>query len=218
MGRPKKSETGPVPTRERILQRALELFADRGFEAVSVREITRSLGLNEASLYNHFEGKAALLDALLQRLEERLIQPGFKVPPPEFFSGEGAYSENGPVDPVDFLTEGARHFFSRTKEETFLTWRMVMIGQFRYASARRGLENQILNAPLRFFVAILENMRSAGRIRADVDCRSAGRVIAAIFFDFSFRANLKAAWDEESDAEFSALTGELRCFMQEIML
>lgn len=207
-----------MPTRERILQRALELFADRGFEAVSVREITRSLGLNEASLYNHFAGKTALLDALLQRLEERLIEPSFKVPPPEFFSGEGPYREEGPVHPVDFLIDGARRFFSGTEEETLLTWRMLMISQFRYAAARRSLENQILNAPLRFFAAALENMKSAGRIRADVDCRSAGRLIAAIFFDFSFRANLKAAWGEESEAEFSALAGELRCFMQEIVL
>ncbi len=46
---------------------AEELFAARGFAAVSVREIAGRVGLNQASLYNHFSNKRALYDAVLER-------------------------------------------------------------------------------------------------------------------------------------------------------
>ncbi|MCF7928471.1 MAG: TetR/AcrR family transcriptional regulator [Spirochaetales bacterium] len=208
MGRPKKSERDAASTQELLFRKALELFALRGFDAVSVRDITGSLGLNEATLYIHYSSKAALLDAIFSRLEKSLINPGFKVPPPEVFKGAGAF------DPADFLLEGAERFFNQTDKETLLTWRLLMTSQFRYESARRSVKNHLLDTPVRFFSAILENMQAAGRIPSDVECRSAGRIIAALFFDYSFRANLNAAWGEESKGDFTHLAEDLRFFIR----
>jgi TetR/AcrR family transcriptional regulator len=58
-------EAGPTATR--ILDIAEQLFAERGFAAVSVREIAGRVGLNQASLYNHFPSKQALYEAVLER-------------------------------------------------------------------------------------------------------------------------------------------------------
>ena len=57
----------PGPTATRILDIAEELFAERGFAAVSVRDIAGRVGLNQASLYNHFSSKQALYEAVLER-------------------------------------------------------------------------------------------------------------------------------------------------------
>ena len=54
-------------TATRILDVAEELFAQRGFAAVSVREIAGQVGLNQASIYNHFASKQALYEAVLER-------------------------------------------------------------------------------------------------------------------------------------------------------
>ena len=86
---------------------------------------------------------------------------------------------------------------------------MLMISQYRYTPARKGLENQILNPPVQFFSGMLESIKKAGKIRPDADCRSAGGVIAALFFNYSFRSNLNAAWNEESAREFQELSEEL---------
>mgnify|MGYP006295660957 CR=1 FL=1 len=204
MGRPKKAEQGPVSTKERIFKRALELFAAKGYDAVSVRDITKSLHLNEATLYIHYKNKSTLLDEILERLQKNLIDPGFRVPPAEMFAADGG------VDPAEYLVEGATRFFDRTDRDTLLTWRMLMISQYRYEAARSTVEEQLLNAPQRFFSALLQHMQSAGCIAETVDCRSAGRIIAAMFFEYSFRANLKAAWDEESDEDFSRLKEDVR--------
>jgi len=55
------------PTRERILDCAEALFAERGLAGTAVRDIARQAGLTPASLYNHFPGKQALYEAVLER-------------------------------------------------------------------------------------------------------------------------------------------------------
>ena len=47
-------------TRERILAAAQKLFADKGFDATSVRDITTEAGCNVASVNYHFGGKESL--------------------------------------------------------------------------------------------------------------------------------------------------------------
>ena len=58
--------------RERILDCAEQLFADRGLDAVSLRSINAAAGLSAAALHYHFGSKESLLDALLER---RMAQP-----------------------------------------------------------------------------------------------------------------------------------------------
>ncbi len=54
-------------TAERILDAAEQLFAQRGFAGTAVRDIAATVGLNPASLYNHFPGKQELYEAVLDR-------------------------------------------------------------------------------------------------------------------------------------------------------
>jgi AcrR family transcriptional regulator len=65
-GRPPKS--GAADTKELLLQAALRLFADKGYEGTSVRDIARSVGLSESVLYAHFSNKRAIFDAVFARL------------------------------------------------------------------------------------------------------------------------------------------------------
>ncbi len=55
------------PTRERILDVAEALFAERGLAGTSVRDISARVGVTPGSLYNHFSGKQALYEAVLDR-------------------------------------------------------------------------------------------------------------------------------------------------------
>ena len=51
-------------TRQRIAEIALELFATRGYERTSMREIAERLGVTKTALYYHFESKESLLEAI----------------------------------------------------------------------------------------------------------------------------------------------------------
>ena len=53
-------------TRQKILDKALELFSTRGYDSVSVGEIANAVGIKAPSLYNHFSGKQAIFDAIVE--------------------------------------------------------------------------------------------------------------------------------------------------------
>ena len=53
-------------TKQRILNKALELFAAKGYDSVNVGEIAGAVGIKAPSLYNHFPGKQAIFDAIVE--------------------------------------------------------------------------------------------------------------------------------------------------------
>ncbi len=65
-GRPPKADA--ADTKELLLQAALKLFAAKGYEGTSIRDIARSVGLSESVLYAHFSSKRAIFDAVFARL------------------------------------------------------------------------------------------------------------------------------------------------------
>src|SRR3954463_10566405 len=52
-----------------VLDRAIEVFRERGYEASSMADIERATGLNTSSIYNTFGSKQALFDRSLSRYE-----------------------------------------------------------------------------------------------------------------------------------------------------
>ena len=53
-------------TKQRILDKALELFSAKGYDSVSVGEIAKAVGIKAPSLYNHFPSKQAIFDAIVE--------------------------------------------------------------------------------------------------------------------------------------------------------
>lgn len=80
------------PTRERILDHALRLFADRGYEATSIGEIETAAGLvpRSGGLYKHFPSKRALIDAALAErfVGMDAIDEQIEMAPPEDLDAE----------------------------------------------------------------------------------------------------------------------------------
>ena len=59
MGRPRSEEARD--TRRDILEAALDLFAERGFHATSMRALAAAVGVRESAIYHHFPSKEAIL-------------------------------------------------------------------------------------------------------------------------------------------------------------
>ena len=56
-------------TKQQILEAALELFSEKGFEASSMSEIADTVGIKKASLYCHYTNKQDILDKLIDVLK-----------------------------------------------------------------------------------------------------------------------------------------------------
>ena len=66
----KITASGEVTTKERILNVAIDLFAVKGFDAVSLREIAEAAGVRKASLYYYFTTKDEILEQILEYVME----------------------------------------------------------------------------------------------------------------------------------------------------
>ena len=58
-------------TKERILWTALKLFAENGYEAVSVSDIAGALGITKGALYRHYRNKRDIFGSIVARMERR---------------------------------------------------------------------------------------------------------------------------------------------------
>ena len=75
-----------MTTKEKILKEALELFAVKGYDGVSVREIAGAVGVRESALYKHFKNKEDILNNIIDATKERIA---------------GAYIENQVPEAVE---------------------------------------------------------------------------------------------------------------------
>jgi len=65
--------------REVLLDAAARLFAERGFDRVSLEDLGAAAGVSGPAVYRHFPGKQAVLGALLVGVSENLVAGGAEV-------------------------------------------------------------------------------------------------------------------------------------------
>ncbi len=62
----KKNLKEEKKTKERIFEAAIDLFAQKGFNATSMREIAETVGIKKASMYSHYKSKDEILEKILE--------------------------------------------------------------------------------------------------------------------------------------------------------
>ena len=82
--------------REHILDAATRVFAARGFNGATIRDVARAAGVADGTIYNYFANKDALLFGIFDRLNETERRQQDLTPP------AGA-------DPASFVRSYVRH-------------------------------------------------------------------------------------------------------------
>jgi len=59
-------------TKQRIFDVSVELFSEKGYDAVSLREIAGEVGITNAAIYNHFSSKEAILNDIFVAFKWKL--------------------------------------------------------------------------------------------------------------------------------------------------
>ena len=63
--------TETLRSNDRILQKALELFSEKGYDATSVREICEAAGITKPTLYHFYGSKEGVYRAIVEGALER---------------------------------------------------------------------------------------------------------------------------------------------------
>jgi TetR/AcrR family transcriptional regulator len=111
--------------KDEILDVATELFAERGYEGVSMNDVAERVGMRKASLFYHYPSKDALYEASLDRLIASLQEPLEAI-----YSSGGSFTER-----LDALTStlvvalGERPYAARILVREAMDWGPVMRGK-----------------------------------------------------------------------------------------
>ena len=114
-------DAGDAPGKQRILRAALQLFAHKGLEGTSIREIGALAGTSNPALYKHFENKDALAlhlfvvchRELWQQLSLAIAaQRGFERQLRAMVDAFIAYHDASP-EAVQFIAENTQTFWPR---------------------------------------------------------------------------------------------------------
>lgn len=173
-----------IETRRRLVEAARACFASDGIDAVRINEITEAAGVGFGSFYNHFEGKDAIVAAVVEEVATELGE-----------AIERATAEL--ADPAEVVAVAHRTIVERCAQDPLLGWLLVRLDvthdialQALAPFAARDLERGV--AAGRFTVehpaaaliasggALLAVVRAVLRSGADVDAAEAGSRHAAL--------------------------------------
>ncbi|MRI58924.1 MAG: TetR/AcrR family transcriptional regulator [Epsilonproteobacteria bacterium] len=76
-------------TKEKILDAAMDLMAQYGYNGASMRKIAKIVGIRESAIYNHFKNKEEIYAHILQNLFSTPFDDFFEKKPPEEFAKRG---------------------------------------------------------------------------------------------------------------------------------
>jgi len=196
-------EEGPVQersqeTRNRILQHAVRLFAEKGYEATGVAEICAASGTSKGAFYHHFPSKQAMFIALLkdwlQGLDVELgraLQSSTSVP-------EGLMAMAGQMKSVFSAAGGGVQLFLEFWQQARRdpeVWKEFIAPYRRYQE---------------YFAGIVRRGIDEGSLRP-LDPQVAGQTLVALAVGILVQGVLDpkgAAWDEVTrDAVQMVITG-----------
>ncbi len=147
-----------MSTKERILDAALTLFAENGYDGTSVEQIANIVGIKAPSLYKHYKGKEDILNALIDSAEVRYE---------ELFGSENKIGK---------LPQNREEFIKVTMEKLSFTMtdpvirktRMFLIQeQFRNERISEVTTRHQLDGIQRMYANILEGMMNEGIVAED---------------------------------------------------
>ncbi len=151
------SKTEKKSTKEKIFDVSLDLFSQKGFDAVSVREIAREVGIRESSIYNHYKNKEAILDAIIDYFMSELSQSG----PPE--EDADLLMDQGPEV---YFKVGAKMFLEQINTPAMeKIWRLVSIEMYHNEKIRNFFKKELLEEPINIWESTFSKMIEKGLIK-----------------------------------------------------
>jgi len=163
IGRPGSYSKG-VARRQEILDRAIEVFQERGADGTSLRRIAGAIGVSHAALLHYFDSREQLLVAVYEHAEKRRDETVVDLPEPErgidiMIEAANANIEvPGLVQLYSTLVAASLEADAGPSREYFTA---------RFERVREDLEQR------------LRREQAEGRMRADVDVRHVAALIVA---------------------------------------
>ena len=145
-------------TKEDILLVALHLFAKDGYEAVSVSQIARILGMTKGALYRHYQNKKDIFLHIVKRMEQADTEQAksYDMPEGNISDMPEKYQEVSLEDFIDY----SKSLFAYWTEDDFASSfrKMLTLEQFRSAEMQELYQQYLVAGPVGYVTDLFENI------------------------------------------------------------
>ena len=145
-------------TKERIMETALELFAEKGYLGTSMNDIAKQLGFTKAALYKHYTSKQEILDRIVERMNEMDYERAkqFEMPEGNLTEIVAAYQKT-PIEKVRAYSKA--QFLHWTEEEFSSRFRkMLTLEQYRNPEMAQLYQKYLATGPVDYMAAIFRGL------------------------------------------------------------
>lgn len=152
-------------TKEKILMTALRLFAQDGYEAVSVSAIAGMLGMTKGALYRHYKNKREIFESIVDRMVQIDVECAKKheVPEVTFDQSPSAY-RNATMNKIKSFTISQFQFW--TENEFGRDFRkMVTLEQYRNPEIADWYQKVFANGPVSYMEDLFREMMAQGVLK-----------------------------------------------------
>ena len=145
-------------TKERILETALELFAQSGYLGTSMSDIAKQLGITKGALYKHYTSKQEILDSIVERMNRMDYERAeeYEMPEDEPDGFAQAYIQT-PIDKIRAYSMA--QFDHWTKERFSSNFRkMLTLEQYRDPKLARLYHDYLATGPTEYMAAVFRKL------------------------------------------------------------
>lgn len=151
-------------TKKKILEEALRLFSENGYDSVSVGEIANAVGIKAPSLYCHYAGKQAIFEAIIEEVSEKYEQytNNVDIHMRESKKDVGLFSD---IDEELLIHKVNQIFEFSLHDDTISRFRKMMtIEQFRTSQLSSLYTERYIDRMIEYHSAIFDALIKAGEI------------------------------------------------------
>lgn len=145
-----------MSTKERILEEALTLFSERGYDGTGIDEIAAHVGIKGPSIYKHFRGKEDIFNTLINTAESRYD---------EYFGSEKNIGRI-PDSKEDFIDATLKRISFTIHDPMIRKMRIFLVQeQFRSERSAEVTTKHQLTGVQRMYARILNEMMEIGLVK-----------------------------------------------------
>lgn len=182
-------------TKQRILDVSLELFSQKGFSSVSIRDICGQVNIKESSVYYHFKNKQAIFDELLAQFKKQANDMMYKL--------EQSLESSSYLMGNNFYQSVCDTFFENYFMDVFCNrvMRLLLMEQLNSSEIQKVYTYWLFDEPLKFQSKVFSELINAGIIPPS-DCEYLAVKYYAPIFLFAQRWLFSGELSEERKKSF----------------
>lgn len=150
-----------------IIQESIQLIADKGIQGLTIKNISKAIGISEPAIYRHFENKNEIILAIISTMKDSTNNELFQI------------DENNPtIDKIKKMIQGHTNRFIKNPSLTAIIFSEEIFNN-----------NSILAKPIRMMmrrnqnkmISMIEKGQAAGDVRLDINAEQISLMVIGSF-------------------------------------